>query len=180
MSDNKETPVGIAIDAGTTHESMYDEPVKWEDLVDARTSTVTTLMEQQTLLAELVETEQDKINNDAEIFAIIDGLGKTFNDLAGDINTLSIEHATETTEVEVKGNKVTIPTEYKSGVITDSDGELAYLTLGSNYVAIEEKIAHITSTTYIDIYTKLKMDVTDLVDAANTGVEVQKDIIDGK
>jgi len=162
----KEERVGISVATDKKLDSMFEEEVKWDDLVDARTSTVETLIEQQTLLSELVKSEEDKINNDQEIFALVDGLSKTFNDLAGDINKLAVEHATVTTDVEINGGTVTVPKEFKKGVIDNNDDELAYLTIGSNYVAIEEKIGHITSTAYIDIYTKLKMDVKDLIEAA--------------
>lgn len=160
---------------------IFEEKVNWEDLILARNEAVDTLMKQQVLFLGLVENYKEKIDSDPKAFAIVDGVLKSFKDIAVDIISLSVQHAEETKEVN--GN--TQVTKFRSGPVDvsddDSNEELDYLRIATGYVSITEKLAFIASSAYLDVFTSLKIPTDDLNKVITSSVdELNKTVKDNK
>jgi len=167
VKEEERNDVIITLDTDEGKKELTDEVVDWSELELARNEAADDLIQQQMLFTELATVYKEKLNNDKEAFAIVDGAVKTFYDIANEIVENSLQHAVETEEIEPG---VSIPTKYRSGTVTGTDEQLEYFGIASKYIHTAEKIAYISSTMYLDVFAKLKLDATELSNAYNQGV----------
>jgi len=137
---------------------VVEEKFNWEELVNGNRETVKEILSKQLLVRELANVNIETISKNKGLEESIQGLMKTYTDLADECRKVALQHATSTTIVNNGGTDVEIGKEFKTGVITDDDERLEYIRIGSAYISIQEKLAYISSTAYLDIFTKMKLD----------------------
>jgi hypothetical protein len=142
------------------------EVFMWEELLLAKTEAGDSIINQQHLIVGLIELYEKVIENDIELFNTIKGLLKTLEDLAKDINTISLEHATVTTKL----GEFTIGSEFKKGVVAIGVDQMSYIEIAAKYLSIIDKVAHLAGTAYLDVFTRLKTDTSELAKAINDGI----------
>lgn len=184
MSKNKKTKknttVGVSVDTEVSPESMFDEVVKWEDLKLAREDAVGSVLKNQQLVVELSKMKKEAIDKDKTAYEIVNGLLNTYNEIANDIRTISLEHSLTTDKVKTSAGTIEVPKTFKSGVIDNSDDELTYIGIATNYISAIEKVGHITGTTYPDLLVKLGMENAGIDETYKDAVKTAEGITDGK
>jgi len=141
-------------------QQQQQEVFDWGELVKGNQETVKEILGKQLLVRELANVNIEAITGNKELETSLQGLMKTYTDLADECRKVALEHATVTTTVKNGDKDIEVGKVFKSGIITDDDERLEYIRLGSGYISIQEKLAYISSTAYLDIFTKLKLDTT--------------------
>lgn len=124
-----------------------DEPLHWEGLVQIRKDLVTNVIEQQALVLELAKKYEEILKKDTETSHALNGLMLTIQDLATNIAEITKEHQDD------NGN-------YFTGIAEGDDAILDYLRIASTYISIEENLANLIATAYLDVFTKLTTDTS--------------------
>lgn len=149
---------------------VEDRTVKWEDLLEFRTDAVNALREQTILLSGLKEEHKDIIVKDDSLRSSVDGLNKTYIDIADAIRSTMEKHMT------IENNTII---DYKKGVIKDTDSEFSdWITISGMYTGAMETVANIGGKAYLDIFTKLKINTEELEKVMTSGQEEVKTITD--
>lgn len=151
MGKNKKEVKLDTIDSGS---EFAQGDLNWEDLVVAKDEAVRSIIGQQHLLFELASLYKDRLENDQELYASVQGLMKSYQDIASDVKVTMLKHIT------FEDDKITA---IKSGVVDQSTDEYYdYIQIGGEYIAAQEKIGHLAATAYLDIFTQLKLPTTEL------------------
>jgi len=136
------------------------EPLYWEGLNNEQQHVAKNIMSQQALVLGLSKKYGNILKEDQETFRAVDGLMKSIHDIALGVSQLQAQH-------KVDGA-------YRVGEVKGDDEILDYLRIGAGYISAEENLANMLATAYLDIFTKLSTDtsqideLSDLKDVANT------------
>ncbi len=156
------------------------EVLTWQELLLAKRDAGEAIMGQQLLIIELSKLHEKTIDGDSELYLTIKGLLQTLEDLAKDVNTVSLGHAVETTVV----GEFTIGSKFKEGLVSDGEDQMEYISIAAHYLSVVDKVAHLAGTAYLDVFTRLKTDTAGLEKAIADGsaavAEVQQGETDGK
>ena len=150
----------------------------WESLNASRVNLSKDIIKQNIMISELVKLHGEQIEQDNELKLMVTGLLNSITDLANDVREISLLHATETKQLD---DGTVVPVKFREGPVDEnSDEYFDFLKYGNGYIAISEKLAHLVSINYIDIFTKLgapKVSET-IKELRNQGVEDTKQAID--
>ena len=156
------------------------QPVKefWENLQLAQKELGEGIVKQSILISELAKTHEEIINSDKEISDSVNGLSLAIRDVADAARLTSIKHSTKTSTREIPTvGTITLPTEMRKGLVTDDD-KLDYLGIAGEYITHAEELAHISTTGYVDIFSKLKISdtaVNNITEIGEDGTKLVKD-----
>lgn len=154
--------------------------LKWDDLLLAKQEAGEAIIQQQLLIVELTKIHATRIDSDKTLYETIAGLLGTLKDLAQDIVTISLSHAVVTTKI----NGVETAMSFKTGIATQGEEELDYISIGAQYLSIIDKVAHLAGTAYLDVFTKLNLDTKELQktisESSKQAEQVMKDATNGK
>jgi len=147
----------------TTKKVDTTEKMSWDMLVEQNKEVNNLLVGQTLMVNELTNLYIDDIKKDKELLDLVKGLRFTLYDIANAIREISLLHATLTTERTLPSNdKVEVAKTFKSGDINgdnDPDSYMECLAISVKYIEVEEMIVHAISNNYVNIFTKLKVDV---------------------
>ena len=149
------------------------EVLTWEMLEALKNDTAKNIIKQQIQIKEYINLYKDKIAKDNDLKETLIGLTNTIMDLVNDARLISLRHATEVKTVEKDGYETKVGITFKKGEVDEnSDEYFDYLKTYQGYISINEKLAHIVSMAYIDIFSKLKSDevVNELKNIHQNGV----------
>jgi hypothetical protein len=164
----KKTPkpeVVVADGTNTGEEFTRNQKLNWEDIALARSEACKSLIAQQSLTLELTKTYSDIIESDIELKETILGISNSYDDIVDEI--VGIDEAYK----------------MRTGEVANGDEELEYLQIAERYIAMQEKVANISSSGFMDVFVTLKIkgvagiDTTDLNAIAEAVVDGKKDII---
>lgn len=130
--------------------SIPDTPLYWEDLEAAYNETARSLIGQMTLLVELMKLYELKLAKKPELMLTAQGLQLSYSDIATDLLNVAKGHA---------GIIDGMVSDFRKGLVSsDDDSYFDYIRIGGEYIVLSEKIAHLTSTVYLDLLTQLNVD----------------------
>ena len=155
---------------------------KWEHLDEPRGEIARLIYSQFLLISRLSDAHKEDIEKDTEIKEAIIGFEQVLLDLSNEARVLALKHATETEEKDAGEGlgKVKIATKFLTGEVEPgSDDEFTYLGIAAEYITLLEKITFVTSTGYLDIFTRLKVDTKDMVKIMEDGAKEIKEAVDG-
>jgi len=141
------------------------EQMRWDDLNAIFIELATDVQKQQTLILELAKQHENIINNDTSTYSMVSGLIKSIDDVATDIVNIRKEHSI---------NNVT-----RTGPVdkNNTDDVMLNIELTSKYVTAREVLTNLTSTGFIDIFSKLKIDgAKEMVAVTKAGREAKSKI----
>jgi len=127
------------------NEIKMDEPIYWESLLNIREDLVKNIIQQQATILELVKRYEKELETDTETAKAIDGISLSIQDLAKNVAEITNKHK------NADGS-------FKKGLIDNDDDMLEYLNYASTYVAIDENLANLLATAYIDVISRLTTD----------------------
>lgn len=134
-------------------DTEVDAPGKlnMDSLKEMKISVTKKLAEQQLLISEAINKYEDVLSIEPELTSELSGLSGTINDMLKHVNTVSIKHKD------------------LSGEISDIDDQMLYIEVAAEYMNVEETVAAIGSTAYIDLLTKLPLAKEKLDNEAKKG-----------
>jgi len=145
------------------------EKMYWEELGLQYETSGKLIMQQQLLTHELIKRHSDAIDADKETTEIIRGLLLSYQDIAKELMGIVVKHG------EFKGEGKERRIFFKRGEVKlGDDEEFTYLRLFAEYITVQEEITTLSTTGFIDIFTKLKLDdhmVEELKNTVNSGTE---------
>ena len=156
---------------GKKYQAPVVTKIFWEELLLAKREAGQEILQQQALIVELNKVHEKEVSVDTELQETIAGLQKTLQFLAVDVNTISLSHSTETEVISIAGEDVTIGKEFKKGLIPDGEDQLDYINIASQYLSINDKVAHLAGTAYLDVFTRLKVSTMELNQVIEDGKE---------
>jgi len=164
-----ELDIGDAnIDTGIQDEGTFNiekEVLPWNDLNEMHRDIAKTIIEQQYLVLELYNANKEVVDSDKITKAKLEGLTLSIQNFSKDIVDLKNQFSDRT------GNAENI------------DDRMDYLSIATAYVSVNEKLANIMSTSYLDIFTKLSVNATDmskLKDTVTDGKKSVDEVLNGK
>ncbi len=131
---------------------LIDEVVHWDDLMLAKQEVNEAIIRQQMLIAGLSRTHISTIASNDDLRKVILGLTKSLLDITKDSLVNSLKHSVTTT----KFKEITIPKTFKTGKIKSMDDQYLYVNIAAVYMSLQDKVAHLESTAYLDIFSTLK------------------------
>lgn len=156
MSTENSTENDDTIEA---NDIKISEPLHWDGLINMQASIVNAIMNQQALVLELSKKFESVLNNDPGTFAAVDGLMKSIHDIAIGVSQLQAQHK--------------IKDVFRVGVATGEDEILDYLRIGAGYISAEENLANMMATAYLDIFTRLSVDTSQIEEMSEVVAETK-------
>jgi len=126
----------------------------WDGLNEEQAHVTKSIMSQQALVLELSKKFESILNKDQETFQAVDGLMKSIHDIAIGVSQLQAQHKDDNGA-------------YLTGEVSGDDDIMTYLRIGSGYISAEENLANMIATAYLDIFTKLSTDTSQLDELAD-------------
>lgn len=159
LTMSKKKKLGVLTVSDTANGQVVPESeLHWEDLRAAYSEAAQSVIGQMQLLVALMRRFEVLLTEKPDIMQIARGLMLSYQDIALEIKNTGLHHAEE-----IGG----ILTNFKTGeVSSENDDYFDYIRIGGEYIVQLEKIAHLSSTTYLDLITKTSADV-DVLAAAD-------------
>ena len=146
------------------------DSLSWDDLLIARTDAIESIVTQQYIVAGFSEKHQKLLEEKPEVNAQLLGLSKSLQDLVFEATTIGLEHSTKEQVVTIGDKEIKVPVSFKTGKVdTTVVDELEFIGIGGKYITLSEQVIDMTSTAYIDVYSELKVDASELKDLVKNG-----------
>lgn len=137
------------------------ENLTWDDLHELSTDTAKSLIGQQHILVALAEQYNEVLVKDEKLSMSVNGLMKSYLDLANDIKEINDELGERKGKLDNKND----------------DEYYAYLRIGSGYITTQEKIASLSGTGFLDIFASLKAADLELNNLATAILEGKQELV---
>jgi len=131
--------------------------VSWDELHATHKGMASDILDLQMLVVTMVKTNEQKIDSDPKLYAMVTGLMKSIDDVALELKETQDRYIGKGTGLIDKD---------------DEEGNMLYVETLGRYIGIGEKFAVLSSTAITDIVTLINLDNNII----QTSIKVQTDI----